>query len=361
MINKKILNIVLLLIFFVELSSNFFRAEIHEVIGGIFFVGILLHNFANKHFYKNFLRGRLTSQRILNHACIILFGLGILFLTLSGLALGDFFGKEISAAFNWRSLHLGAAIFSLIALAVHLLIHAKKYVQGRIFYAAAVLSFILAALGIFGLPYIDRWFHKVEVIRAEVLQGEKISTDKKVVTIYFSRVGNTDFSAEIDAVSGASLMKDDTEIIGNAEMIAFMAQSIIGGEIFELQTEKIYPAKYSETVTVAKEEFSSGELPTLKKIPAVESYDTIILIYPLWWGTLPKAVENFLWQVDLQGKNLIPIVTHGGGGFGESLNALKNFTGAEISEPLEIYSSDIPSSRETIFNFLQEQVSGLAD
>ena len=55
----------------------------------------------------------------------------------------------------------------------------------------------------------------------------------------------------------------------------------------------------------------------------------------------------------MRGKKIFPIVTHGGGGFGESLDALKNFTRAEISAPLEIYSSDIPSARKIIFDWLK--------
>ena len=90
------------------------------------------------------------------------------------------------------------------------------------------------------------------------------------------------------------------------------------------------------------------------KLPNVEDYDKIILIYPLWWSDLPKPVENFLRNSDLSGKKLYPIVTHGGGGFGESLDTLKNFTLAEISEPLDIYSSDILSSRKVIFDWLKE-------
>ncbi|MBQ3725922.1 MAG: hypothetical protein IJR52_08605 [Selenomonadaceae bacterium] len=54
----------------------------------------------------------------------------------------------------------------------------------------------------------------------------------------------------------------------------------------------------------------------------------------------------------MRGKKIFPIVTHGGG-FGESLDALKNFTRAEISAPLEIYSSDIPSARKIIFDWLK--------
>ena len=69
---------------------------------------------------------------------------------------------------------------------------------------------------------------------------------------------------------------------------------------------------------------------------------------------MPKPVENFLLSTNLSGKKIYPIVTHGGGGLGESIDALKISTQAEISEPLDIYSSDIPSSRKIIFDWLRK-------
>ena len=207
---------------------------------------------------------------------------------------------------------MGAAIFSTTLLMIHLL----RHIRGKKLYAAASLSFILAVGAIFGLPYVDRWFHKVEVNR-DILRGEQLNLGGEILIVYFSRVGNTNFPEQVDAVSGASLMLDDKEIIGNAQMIAELVQSIVGGEIFALQTEKLYPADYSETTQVAKAEFSSGELPKLKKLPEVGSCDKIILIYPLWWSDLPKPVETFLCSCDLSGKKIYPIVTHGGGGFGK--------------------------------------------
>ena len=60
--------------------------------------------------------------------------------------------------------------------------------------------------------------------------------------------------------------------------------------------------------------------------------DVIFLVYPLWWNTLPMAVEGFLKQYDLTGKTLIPIVTHGGSGIGESLKALHKATQAKFPE-----------------------------
>ena len=348
---KKFLDVALMILFFVGLSSNFLYVKIHEAAGIIFCVGIIAHNILNKNFYKNFLRGSFNRRRIINHVTIIFFAASILTLAISGAALAEYFSEP---DLNWRSIHLGAAICSTVALFVHILIHASRYVKGKVFYAASMLVFVLAVGAIFGLPYLDRWFHKVEVNRAELLRGEKLNVDGKILIVYFSRVGNTNFPDKVDAVSGASLMLDDKKIIGNAQMIAELVQSVTGGDIFAIQTEKIYPADYGETTQVAKQEFTSGELPALKNLPAVDAYDKIILIYPLWWHNLPKPVENFLRSCDLTGKKIYPIVTNGGGGFGESIDSLKNFTRAEIFEPLDIYSSDIPASRKIIFDWLQK-------
>ena len=347
---KKFLDSALLILFFVGLSSNFMSAQVHEAAGIAFVVGVAAHNVLNRGFYKNFLRGGFNRRRLVNHVTIIFFAASVAVLAISGAALAEYF---VAPEANWRAVHLGAAVASTVALFAHILIHASRYVKGKTFYAAAILTFVLAVGAVFGLPYLDRWFHKVEVNRAEILRGEQLKLDGKILIVYFSRVGNTNFPAQVDAVSGASLMLDDNEKIGNAQMIAELVRSVAGGDVFAIQTEKIYPADYGETVQLAKREFESGELPALKSLPNVDAYDKIILIYPLWWHTLPKAVENFLISCDLTGKKLYPIVTHGGGGFGESVDALKGLTRADVAEPLDIYSSDIPASRQIISEWLR--------
>jgi len=346
-VNRKILDIALLILFFVCLSSNFFSATIHEVCGIIFIGAVFAHNYFNRAFYKNF-----SKIKRFNRLGVIFFAVSLIFLTVSGIMLwvGD-------NGFNWRSLHLCSSILALIFLFVHLLIHARKYIQGKIFYAASMAAFVLAVVGIFGLPYLDRWFHKVEVNAQEIVHGKKLFSTENILTVYFSRVGNTNFPANVDAVSGASLMLDNEKLIGNSEMIAYMARDIVGGDLLEIQTEKLYPADYSETTHVAKIEFDNNELPKIKNLPDLKSYEKIILVYPLWWSKLPKPVESFLRSYDLSGKVIVPIVTHGGGGLGESIEDLKSVTQAKVLEPaLDIYSSDIPASRETIFSYFNKNL-----
>ena len=86
----------------------------------------------------------------------------------------------------------------------------------------------------------------------------------------------------------------------------------------------------------------------------MENYDVIFLVYPLWWNTLPMPIEGFLKQYDWTGKILVAIVTHGGGGTGESLEAVRKAAQAKIPENyLDIYSSDIPTARQKITDYLK--------
>ena len=57
MSRKKVLDTVFLILFFVELSSNFIPARIHEAAGIIFIAGVVAHNVMNRNFYNHFLRG----------------------------------------------------------------------------------------------------------------------------------------------------------------------------------------------------------------------------------------------------------------------------------------------------------------
>lgn len=346
--NKKIyVDVILFLFFFGAMLSTFIAGDVHEVFGLTFLAFVIIHNLLNKNFYRSLGKG--STARKINQVCIFLFAASIILLTISGFVIWGV--VKLNSNLNWLSIHLGAAISTFALMIIHLLMNANRYVKGKKFLSATIFSIVLIAAGIFGLPYLDRWFHKVEVNHAEIIKGDKVNLGK-TLTIYFSRVGNTNFPPDVDAVSGASVMRDDNEIFGNAQMIAMMAQDATGGDILEIKTKKIYPSSYSETTQVARDEFLNNELPELDVAANLDSCEKIILVYPLWWGTLPKPVESFLRTHDLSGKILIPIVTHGGGGLGDSVDVLKSLTSAQVMTPLDIYSSDIPASRKIISDFL---------
>ena len=143
---------------------------------------------------------------------------------------------------------------------------------------------------------------------------------KKGIIIYFTRVGNTNFKENVDAVSSASLMEENGTLIGNSELLAEMLENATGYPSYAIKTKKKYSSGYGDTVSEAKKEMDDNTPSELEKdVPELSEYDTVVLVYPLWWGTLPMPVQTFLEENDMDGKTIYSLVTHGGSGFGSAI------------------------------------------
>ena len=148
-------------------------------------------------------------------------------------------------------------------------------------------------------------------------------TDNNILVAYFSRMGKTVWEDGVDAVTSASLNVVNGEFAGNAQLLAQMAQAATGGDLFLIQTVDTYPSDYRETTNLASVEQSENARPALAShVNNMEQYDTIVLIYPNWWGTLPQALYTFLEEYDFSGKTILPLCTHGGSRMGSSEQAI---------------------------------------
>ena len=52
---------------------------------------------------------------------------------------------------------------------------------------------------------------------------------------------------------------------------------------------------------------------------SIDAYDTVVLAYPNYWGSMPMAVYTFLEHFDFTGKTIRPFCTNDEGTFGISL------------------------------------------
>lgn len=102
---------------------------------------------------------------------------------------------------------------------------------------------------------------------------------------------------------------------GNTKEVANAIHEQVGGDLFEIQTVETYPSEYSETTAQAKKEINEGFRPKLKgSVDNMAQYDVVFIGSPNWWGTIAPAVSSFIESYDLNGKTVIPFITHGGGG-----------------------------------------------
>jgi len=110
---------------------------------------------------------------------------------------------------------------------------------------------------------------------------------------------------------------------GNTRVIASYIGRSLGAEVVEIQPAQPYPEDYYQTVEQARRERDSGFRPPLKgRVAKLDEYDVIYLGFPIWGETAPPVIRSFLAAHDLAGKTLIPFITHGGYGAGDSLKVV---------------------------------------
>lgn len=229
--------------------------------------------------------------------------------------------------------------------------------KGKIILAIVIVLLIVAVIAIilFGIPYFNRHFKTVEVNRQQAVSGQKADWQgNKPLVVYFTRVGNTDFEEDVDAVSGASLLLADGKLTGSDELIADMMVDILDCESKAITlTGNKYPSSYNDTVSVAGDELREQARPQIEPID-VSNYDSIILIYPLWWGSIPMPVATFLEQNDFNGKTIYLIATQGSSGYGSTVSDIEALAkGAKVIKGTSIYCEDIPTARQTLYELIE--------
>ncbi|MBU3201362.1 flavodoxin [Clostridium estertheticum] len=184
----------------------------------------------------------------------------------------------------------------------------------------------------------------------------KKSGIKKILIVYFSRVGNTKFGNDVDALASASIRIENKKLTGNTQVIANMINKSVGGDVFEITTVKNYPVNYKDTVDFAKQEQESNARPKLSThVKGMENYDVVFLGYPNWWGTIPMPVYTFLEEYDFSGKSIVPFATHEGSGLGSSVKDIKKLCpDSNVLDGLEVRGSNVTKAQSDVENWLKK-------
>ena len=111
---------------------------------------------------------------------------------------------------------------------------------------------------------------------------------------------------------------------GTTKRIAEMIQKELRCDIYEIVETYGYSRNYSELLKQAKKQIKRGDMVGLKgDIPDLAGYDMVFIGSPNWWNTIAPPVSSFLMQADLNGKTIVPFITHGGGGLGRSTRYIR--------------------------------------
>ncbi len=98
---------------------------------------------------------------------------------------------------------------------------------------------------------------------------------------------------------------------GHTAEVAKKIAAITGADLFEIKTTKNY-GSYAKAIVIARREFNNNELPKLVgDVKDFESYDRILIGYPVWYSKAPQVVIAFLKAHDLTGKDVYSFCTSG--------------------------------------------------
>lgn len=166
-----------------------------------------------------------------------------------------------------------------------------------------------------------------------------------ILIAYFSRPGQNYFGGQLADLK-----------VGNTQVVAQVLQNLTGASLFRIETVEPYPLDYTQTTQVAQAELKQKARPRLKQTWEQSSdFQTLILGYPNWWGTMPMAVFSFLETLDLSGKAIAPVCTHEGSGLGRSEADIRlTCPQSRVLKGLALVGSHVNQADRAIATWLKE-------
>ena len=197
----------------------------------------------------------------------------------------------------------------------------------------------------------DRWdVYDLCLMRREVLKNPNTASDNDTLVIYFSRTGNTEKIAEylIDITNADSYVIEAAVPYSDADI------------------------KYQDDNCRAnKEQNDKSVRPEIANpIASIDSYDTIFLGYPIWWGQEPRIIDTFLESYDFSDKTVIPFCTSASSGIATSEKNIKalvpignqlegrRFSSGATKEDVKAWYDTLPLNEEKSDNKLKISVNG---
>lgn len=121
---------------------------------------------------------------------------------------------------------------------------------------------------------------------------------------------------------------------GNTEEVANTIAEVTGGDLFELEPAEPYSDAdlnwTDDNSRVTREHENEAERDVELVSSTVEdwdSYDTVFIGYPIWWGIAAWPVDGFVEANDFTGKTVIPFATSSSSGLGQSGELLAEMAG----------------------------------
>lgn len=146
---------------------------------------------------------------------------------------------------------------------------------------------------------------------------------------------------------------------GNTSIISHMIAEQTGADLYEIEPTTPYPETYDGLLEISQQEMADDARPEIaSSVENMDTYDTVFIGYPIWWGDMPMIVYNFLESYDFSGKTIVPFCTHGGSGLAGTEGTIAEVTGATMVDGLAISGEAAQNDREAAQQQVTEWLPG---
>ncbi|MBP3760628.1 MAG: hypothetical protein J6I55_04010 [Ruminococcus sp.] len=176
------------------------------------------------------------------------------------------------------------------------------------------------------------------LMKKKVFENTDINSENDTIVVYFSRTGNTEKIAEylIDITNADSYVINAAVPYTDADI------------------------EYNNSSCRANQEQNDKTVrPEIENpLVSLDSYDTIFLGYPIWWGQEPRIIDTFLESYDFSEKTVIPFCTSASSGISTSeknISALvpvgnqiagKRFSASASKNDVQTWYDTLPLKKE---------------
>ncbi len=166
----------------------------------------------------------------------------------------------------------------------------------------------------------------------------------KTLLAFFSRADENYFGGSMRYIE-----------VGNTEVAVGKIRELIDADVYKIEMVKPYSKSYMTCIEEAKADLRAKARPELVSVPeSIDAYNTVILAYPNYWGTMPMAVFTFLEKFDFSGRTILPLCTNEGSGLGISEHDIaKTCPGAKVAKGLSVSGSSVAGSKPQIEKWLK--------
>ena len=137
---------------------------------------------------------------------------------------------------------------------------------------------------------------------------------------------------------------------GNTERVAKDIAEAAGADLIEVVPTEVYTSEDlnwtnpDSRVSREHDDESLRDVPlTTTEVPDWDSYDTVFIGYPIWWGIAAWPVDTFVKNNDFTGKTVIPFATSSSSGMGQSGSLLADMAGTGEWQEGQRFSSGVSS------------------